>query len=63
MGCIFCNCEKADIIYETKNFYIKVGKGIITPGHVMIIPKKHYSAIAEIDKEFVNEYLDLKREP
>ena len=28
----------------------------------MIIPKKHYSAIAEIDKEFVNEYLDLKRE-
>ena len=27
----------------------------------MIIPKGHYSAIAEIDKNLVNEYLDLKK--
>ena len=62
MGCIFCNCEKKDIVYETKNFYVKVGRGIITAGHVMIIPKKHYSAIAEIGKELVNEYLNLKKD-
>ncbi|MDD2839846.1 MAG: HIT family protein, partial [Rickettsiales bacterium] len=45
---------------ETKNFIIRVGKGIITPGHVMIIPKHHYKALAEIDNNLVQEYLDLK---
>lgn len=62
MSCIFCDCDKNDIIYETKNFYVKVGRGIITAGHVMIIPKKHYSAIAEIDKNLVDEYLALKKD-
>lgn len=54
--------EKHDIIHETQNFYVKVGRAIITPGHIMIIPKKHYLAIGEIDDPIVDEYLKLKRE-
>ena len=60
--CAFCdksNIER-DIIYETKNFIVKVGVGIITPGHVMIIPKDHYKCYGELPKEHEKEFLDLK---
>lgn len=59
MSCLFCD-NIQNIIYQTENFYIKIGKGIITAGHVMIIPKKHCPTIASIDKLILKEYLDLK---
>ena len=58
-NCIFCN-KKDDIIYKTKNFYVKIGKAIITAGHIMIIPKKHFSCLADIDKSMYEEYFTLK---
>ena len=58
-NCIFCY-QTEDIIYETENFYVKVGKAIITPGHVMIIPKKHFLCIADIDSSLYDEYFSLK---
>lgn len=62
MFCIFCdNIEKKDIINETKNFYWKVGRGIITAGHTMIIPKKHYTSFGDIDYNIIQEFLDLKK--
>lgn len=61
MTCIFCSNETNNRnLYETQNFFVKVGKGIVTAGHVMIIPKHHYKAMAEIDKELIYEYLNLK---
>ena len=63
MTCIFCSDETNDRnLYETKNFFVKVGKGIITAGHVMIIPKHHYKAIGEIDNNLIDEYLNLKQQ-
>ncbi len=59
--CIFCKEDEARNLYTTKNFVIRVGKGIITPGHIMIIPKHHYKAIAEIEPSLTQEYLDLKK--
>ena len=62
MTCIFCSDETNDRnLYETKNFFVKVGKGIITAGHVMIIPKHHYKAIGAIDNHLIDEYLNLKQ--
>lgn len=62
MFCIFCdNIEKKDIIKETENFYWKVGRGIITPGHTMIISKKHYSSFGDIDCNIIKEFLLLKK--
>ncbi|MDR0423607.1 MAG: HIT family protein [Rickettsiales bacterium] len=61
MACIFCNLKKEDgILYETDNFYIKVGIGIVTAGHVMLIPKKHIKAMGELDDSLVEEYIRLK---
>lgn len=59
--CIFCNREKIreDILYETENFYVKIGFGIATSGHLMIISKKHYSCLAEIPEYLFREYLTL----
>lgn len=63
MTCIFCSDETNDRnLYETKNFFVKVGKGIIAAGHVMIIPKHHYKAIGEIDNNLIDEYLNLKQQ-
>ena len=58
-NCIFCS-KKDNIVVETDNFVIKVGKSIVTEGHVMIISKQHLKAIAEIDESLVKEYLELK---
>jgi len=47
MKCIFCNIikdkEKAFKIWEDKNFLLILTIGPIKPGHVMLLPKKHYS--------------------
>lgn len=60
-NCIFCNSFKeGDSLFDTENFFVKVGKGIICPGHVMIITKKHYKCMGDIDKKLVNEFLYLK---
>ena len=58
--CIFCQNVSDGILFETNNFYIRVGKAIITPGHIMITPKNHYLAMGEIDNDIKQEYLDLK---
>jgi diadenosine tetraphosphate (Ap4A) HIT family hydrolase len=60
--CIFCNKEKIndDIIYQTKNFFIKVGIGIFAPGHVMLIPKKHFLCYGELPEELEQEHESLK---
>jgi histidine triad (HIT) family protein len=61
-NCIFCQFEEQidSVIYQTENFFVKIGIAIVTAGHVMIIPKKHVLAIGEIEDNLVEEYIDLK---
>ncbi len=60
--CIFCDKEKIkdDILLETDNFFVKVGLAIISPGHVMLIPKDHYRCFAEIPKPMEKEFQKIK---
>lgn len=60
--CIFCNWDKIkdDILFETAHFRVKVGIGIVTAGHVMIVSKQHYRCYAEMPKELEAEYQQLK---
>ncbi len=63
MDCIFCNnIEYESLIKETNNFFVYIGKGLITAGHVLLIPKKHYRALAELTEEEFNEFNNLKKE-
>ncbi|MDR1498791.1 MAG: HIT family protein [Rickettsiales bacterium] len=60
-NCIFCDALKnGDSVFETENFFIKLGKGIVCTGHCMIITKKHYKCMGDMDTDIVSEYLDLK---
>jgi diadenosine tetraphosphate (Ap4A) HIT family hydrolase len=58
--CIFCDIDFADIISSYPNFYVKVGKAISTAGHVLIIPKKHFSCLAELPDELLLELDNIK---
>lgn len=59
--CVFCrDYKKGDILFETENFFIKVGVGIICPGHVMIITKNHCKCMGDFNPEWIEEFLHLK---
>ena len=62
--CIFCNYDsiKEDILLESDNFFVKVGVGILAPGHVMIIPKEHISCFAELPDRLGKEFISIKEQ-
>ena len=61
--CLFCDREeiKSEILYESDNFFVKVGVSILAPGHVMLIPKDHFTCFAGIPDEFNDEILLMKQ--
>ncbi len=60
--CIFCSPEKIrqDILHETANFFVKVGFGLYSAGHVMVIPKKHLDCYACLPNCLEQEYDSLR---
>ena len=64
-NCLFCERSKIeeDILWESDNFYVKVGVGILAPGHIMLISKEHLSCFGELptklDKEFLSMLNDI----
>ena len=60
--CLFCQRDKIkdDILLESENFFVKVGVGILAPGHVMVITKGHISCFAELPKQIMKEFISLK---
>ena len=61
-NCVFCNIDKIrhDILFDSDNFFIKVGVGILAPGHVMIVSKQHLSCFGELPKELIEEFSLIK---
>ena len=62
VDCVFCNREEIqeDILFETNHFLVKVGIGIITPGHVLLIPKQHYRTFAGLPEPLEAEFECIK---
>ncbi|MCH8004171.1 MAG: HIT family protein [Nanoarchaeota archaeon] len=62
--CAFCdyNLIKKDVLWESDNFFVKVGIGIFAPGHVMMISKKHASCFGELPKQLIKEFMSFKEE-
>lgn len=63
LNCLFCNFDSnswRENVYETENFKVRVGLGIITAGHCMIVPKDHYKCMGELPRNLIPEYLDLQ---
>lgn len=53
--CIFCKIIKGEIpsftVYEDETFKVILDRFPAAPGHVLIIPKAHYSDIFELSEE------------
>jgi len=60
--CLFCDFDKIkeDILWNSENFYVKVGIGILAPGHVMLLPKMHMACFAQLPKQLSNEFISVK---
>ena len=61
--CVFCNKERLleDIVYNSNNFFVKVGFGIVGAGHVMIVTNKHYSCFGDLPDHLEEEYEELRQ--
>jgi diadenosine tetraphosphate (Ap4A) HIT family hydrolase len=61
--CVFCDKEKIreDILYQTDNFFVKVGFDIISPGHVMLISDMHLKCYGELPDYLDQEYIESKQ--
>jgi histidine triad (HIT) family protein len=63
MDCVFCKIVKGDIpshkVYEDKDFLAFLDINPLNPGHTLIIPKKHYRWIWDIEN--LGEFFEFTR--
>lgn len=63
--CIFCKLANGEIpthtLYEDDDFRVIFDLGPATKGHALVIPKKHYANIFEIDNEMVGKAFVLAK--
>ncbi|MEX0920480.1 MAG: HIT family protein [Candidatus Pacearchaeota archaeon] len=59
--CIFCKIVKGDVptekIYEDSNFVAFADANPVAEGHTLVIPKKHFETILDLDEEIAKGYL------
>ena len=64
--CVFCDIVngkvKTEKIYESENFIAFYDINPLGGGHTLIIPKKHFSSLMDLDKETSEKYLLAVRE-
>lgn len=58
--CVFCSPIDGSILDDTKNFRILLDNFPITPGHILISSKLHYSSAGELPIELNEELLRIK---
>ncbi len=62
-NCIFCKIVKGEIpsykVYEDENFLAFLDINPQSPGHVQVIPKKHYRWVWDVPN--VGEYFEVVR--
>lgn len=57
-NCLFCKIVKGDIpsvkIFEDDNIVVFLDISQVTKGHTLVIPKKHFSNVYELDEETIS---------
>ena len=58
VNCVFCKIIKGDIpsskVYEDENVFAILDMSQVTPGHTLLIPKKHVRNIYDYDEELAS---------
>ena len=66
MDCIFCKIVNGDIpsytIYEDDIVKVFLDIEPMSPGHTLIIPKKHYNNLEDIDMDTLNHINKIAKE-
>ena len=55
-GCIFC--RKVDLVHEGKLTYISLDRYPVSPGHALIVPKRHVPNYFDCTKHEITELWD-----
>ena len=62
-NCIFCKIARGVIpsttVYEDEDFRVILDLGPASKGHSLILPKKHFANVCELDKETAAKVLPL----
>jgi len=62
-GCTFCNrTEITYILKETPNFLLAADHAPLVEGHILIIPKQHFTCYGEVPAELDTELFSMKHE-
>tara|TARA_Y100000310_G_scaffold149036_2_gene148359 strand:+ start:3025 stop:3375 length:351 start_codon:yes stop_codon:yes gene_type:complete len=60
-GCVFCKIVsgeiKADMVFDSENFIVIKDANPQTPGHSLVIPKKHCDTFLDLSEEYYKEFL------
>ena len=63
--CLFCKIANGEIpsytLYEDDLVKVFLDINPVSQGHCLIIPKKHYENMLDVDKEIVSHSLDVAR--
>lgn len=61
--CVFCQIVKGDIpsfkLYEDDDVLAILDISQTTKGHTLVMPKKHYDNILEVDQETLHKVIDV----
>ena len=62
-GCIFCKIAKKEVevdslVYENDNFICFLDQNQKTPGHTLVVPKKHFVNVLDLPASLGQELLD-----
>jgi histidine triad (HIT) family protein len=65
-NCIFCKIinkkAPAKIVFENDDILALVPKGEISKGHTLVIPKKHFENIFDIDKNILEKLIAVSKD-
>jgi len=60
--CLFCSPKSKTLnkLHETLNFYLLTDGAPLGPGHLLLVPKKHFSCYGNLPKKLDKEFSLLK---
>jgi len=65
MECVFCEIVKnhrpEDVIYEDDDIIVIPDKYPVTKGHMLVIPKKHYRNLLEVDDHVLSKLIIITK--
>ncbi len=61
MDCIFCKIISGEIpsykIYEDEDVFVILDIGPVSPGHALVMPKKHFDMVETTDDEMLSKMI------